>query len=380
MERGAGGDTPAAAAARKGRVMIGTTLGFYFARRFASSMLIVFATVFLLIYTIDFVELMRRAGDAVGAGTGTMAKLAFFRTPAVAEQIIPFGILFGTMATFIGLSRKLELVVARAAGISAWQFISPALLVALTVGLLVTGVYNPVATGMKDRANEMEAQIFRRGGATLGKIVWLRQRSVDGEAIIRATSLDSSADVLRGVQAYVLDTDGQLIERIEAPTAVLSAGYWRFERARVVSVGFEPEMQDTYLLATALTPEELRSSLGAGQAVSFWSLPSIVERLELAGLDATRYRLIYQTLLARPALLVAMVLVAACFSLKFLRSGGLAQMVLGGVTAGFGLYIATEVAEDLGNAGVVSATIAAWVAPVLASGLGIFVLLNKEDG
>jgi lipopolysaccharide export system permease protein len=360
--------------------VIGSTLGLYFARRFSSAMLIVFATVFVLIYTIDFVELMRRAGDAVGAGVGTMAKLAFFRTPTVAEQVIPFGILFGTMATFITLSRKLELVVARAAGISAWQFMSPALIVALLVGLFVTCVYNPVATGMKDRANEMEAQIFRRGGATLSKVVWLRQRSVDGEAIIRATSLDSSADTLRGVLAYVLDENGQLLERIEAPTATLQFGHWRFERARVVSVGTEPETHAAYLLASSLTPEELRSSLGAGQAVSFWSLPGIVERLELAGLDATRYRLIYQTLLARPALLVAMVLVAACFSLKFLRSGGLAQMVLGGVTAGFALYVATEVAEDLGNAGVVSTALAAWAAPVVASGLGVLVLLNKEDG
>ena len=96
--------------------MIGRTLGFYFARRFAGAILIVLATIFGLIYTLDFVELMRRAGDAVGASTGTMAKLAFYRTPATAEQIIPFGLLFGAMATFIGLSRKLELVVARAAG------------------------------------------------------------------------------------------------------------------------------------------------------------------------------------------------------------------------------------------------------------------------
>lgn len=360
--------------------MIGWTLGLYFARRFTSSVFIVFATVFLLIYTIDFVELMRRAGDAVGASTGTMAKLALYRTPATAEQVIPFGILFGSMATFIALSRKLELVVARAAGISAWQFVSPALVVALLAGMVVTSVYNPIATTLKDRANAIEAHIFRRGGAALSEVVWLRQRSVDGEAILRASGLDSDKDVLRGVTAFVLDEQGQLVERVEAPTARLFSGYWRFERARLVSVLQEPETVQTYLLATNLTSEEVRSSLGPGQAVSFWSLPGIVSRLELAGLDATRYRLIYQTLLARPWLLVAMVLLAACFSLKFLRSGGLAQMVLGGVTAGFALYVATKVAEDLGNAGVISASLAAWGTPSVASALGVLVLLNKEDG
>ena len=137
--------------------MIGWTLGLYFARRFASAFLLVFLTVFALIYMIDFVELMRRAGDAVGAGAGLMAKLALFRSPITAEQVIPFGFLFGAMATFIGLSRKLELVVARAAGISAWQFILPAVLVAFFAGIAVTtsrshgarshyGVWNTGAT------------------------------------------------------------------------------------------------------------------------------------------------------------------------------------------------------------------------------------------
>lgn len=360
--------------------MIGTTLGLYFARKFVVAFGIVFATVFALIYMLDFVELMRRAGDATGAGTGTMAKLAFFRTPAIAEQVIPFGVLFGSMVAFIGLSRRLELVVARAAGLSAWQFMLPALTVAILAGLAVTTAYNPFATLLKDRAGALEAQIFRRGGVTLGSEIWLRQRSIDGEAIIRATSYDPGENILRGVTAFVMDETNQLVERIEAREAELRSGYWRFRQARVISVDVEPGMHDAYLVATSLTPDEIRSSLGPAAAVSFWSLPAIVDRLELAGLDATRYRLLYQTLLARPALLAAMVLIAACFSLKFLRSGGLARMVLGGVSAGFGLYIATQIAQDLGNAGVVSAAFAAWVAPSVASALGILTLLHKEDG
>ena len=360
--------------------MIGRTLGSYFARRFLGAILIVFGTIFVLIYTLDFVELMRRAGDAAGAGAGTMARLALFRTPATAEQVIPFGVLFGAMATFIALSRKLELVVARAAGISAWEFVLPSMLVAFLLGAFVVTVYNPVATVLKAEANALEGKLFRRGGASVGQVVWLRQRSVDGEAILRASGLDPGGTVLRGVTAFVLDDKNQLLERIEAPLARLMPGHWRFEQARVVSVGVEPEQQAVYLLATRLSAEEVRSAVGPGQAVSFWSLPEIVRRLELAGLDATRYRLLYQTLLSRPALLVAMVLLAACFSLKFLRSGGLARMGLGGVTAGFALYVATEVAEDLGNAGLVSATFAAWAAPCLASTLGVLVLLHKEDG
>ena len=47
-------------------MLIGATLGAYFSRQFLKTIFLVFATVFALVYTLDFVELMRRAGDAAG--------------------------------------------------------------------------------------------------------------------------------------------------------------------------------------------------------------------------------------------------------------------------------------------------------------------------
>ncbi len=51
-------------------MLIGPTLGRYFAWRFVRTILGVFVTVFALVYTLDFVELLRRAGDAQGASPG----------------------------------------------------------------------------------------------------------------------------------------------------------------------------------------------------------------------------------------------------------------------------------------------------------------------
>ena len=49
---------------------------------------------------------------------------------------MPFCVLIGAMSCYLNLSRRLELVVARAAGMSAWQFIAPALIVALLLGVV----------------------------------------------------------------------------------------------------------------------------------------------------------------------------------------------------------------------------------------------------
>ena len=63
------------------------------------------------------------------------------------------------MSCFLGLSRRLELVVSRAAGMSAWQFTAPAIVVALAVGVLATTVYNPIAAILQEKAKRLEAEI-----------------------------------------------------------------------------------------------------------------------------------------------------------------------------------------------------------------------------
>ena len=112
----------------------------------------------------------------------------------------------------------------------------------------------------------------------------------------------------------------------------------------------------------------------------FWQLRSVIEQTERAGLDATRYRLQWDILVARPLLFVAMVLVAASFSLRFFRFGGVAKMVLSGVLAGFVLYVATELMHDLGGSGLIGPQVAAWFPAVVGSLLGTLALLYQEDG
>ena len=56
--------------------MTGATLGFYIMRRFARVLAAVFGTVCLLIYIIDFVEMLRRASDLKDVTTGYVARMA----------------------------------------------------------------------------------------------------------------------------------------------------------------------------------------------------------------------------------------------------------------------------------------------------------------
>ena len=95
---------------------------------------------------------------------------------------------------------------------------------------------------------------------------------------------------------------------------------------------------------------------------------------------AAGYRIQFQLLLARPFLLVGMVLLAAAVSLRFFRFGGVSKMVLGGVAGGFLLYVLSKVTEDLSKAQLMHSVTAAWLPAVAGALTGIVTLLFQEDG
>lgn len=361
--------------------MIGRTLGFYFGRRFLSSVLGIFVGCVGLIMLIDFLEMSRRVGER-DVDSLTLLILIIYRAPFFTEQLLPFAVLFGAIGTFLTLSRRLELVVARAAGISAWQFIFPACLLAVLLGVFSTTVYNPMSAEFKERANRIEAEIFNRQTglfASTGGGFWIRQQSVDGQAIIQAGAKADGGRQLSGVNVFLFGPDGKLQERMEARNATLEDGAWRLSEVRVLTPGLGLQSYDTYMVATNLTPNQIEETLQS-DTVPFWNLPGAIDAAQRVGFGVERYRLQYQALLARPMLLLAMVLIAASVSLRVFRFGGIGQTILGGVAAGFLLYVFTKLAEDLGEAGIVHPIIAAWFPAVVGALMGILILLHREDG
>jgi lipopolysaccharide export system permease protein len=384
MPGGAGADFAAIGrgarpAGREGSGMIGRTLSLYLAGRFARTVIAAFLVVFVLIYSVDLVELLRRSGDSQRATGILMAGLSFLRTPTIAEQALPFAVLFGSMIAFLNLSRKMELVVARAAGVSVWQILTPPLLVILAIGIFSVGAYNPASTWMKQKSDQIESSVF--GGPADGTVgMWIRQKSVDGQSVIRADARSGDGAEFKGLQIFNFDDKDNFVERLEAASGELHDGYWVLHNAVVVIPGFETMPVSTYLLATNLDRTEVAQAFVAPETVSFWRLPGLANQTARAGLDPTAYQLKYQELLARPLTLASMVLVAACFSLRFFRMGGIEYMVSGGVVAGFVLYVATKVVSDLGGAGFLGTSVAGWAPGIVGCLFGVYVLLQREDG
>ena len=364
--------------------ILGGTLARYFGLRFLTTVMLVFLGIFLLVALLDYIEMMRRAGDVPGASAVIVAKISFYRVPQIVERIMPFCILIGAMSCYLDLSRRLELVVARAAGVSAWQFITPALLVAFLIGVFATTVYNPLSATLREVSKRYESELFGQsmentvGGG--GQTFWLNQPGVHGDTILSAKSAREQGVHLNAVSLFSFDKEGHFAGRVEARSAELKPGVWVLQDVRIYNAGQMPVDQPEYRLKTNLTPEQVRESFATPETVPFWELPLYIKIAEHAGLGAAGYRLQFQKLIARPFMLAAMVFLAAAVSLRLFRFGGVQKMVLSGVASGFLLYVLSKMTEDLSKAELMHPVTAAWL-PVIVGGLtGLLALLYQEDG
>jgi len=364
-------------------VTIATTLSRYIARQFAVWFFGVFLAIVSVSFVIDLIELLRRSSSKAEATFGLLLQMSVFKLPFLAQEILPFAMLFGSMIAFWRLTRSSELLVARSAGVSAWQFLAPAFIVAVIVGTVAVSVFNPVASALRQRHDAIESRILkgRTSEFALSRSgLWLRQNDGDGPAILHALRVSNDDGRLLDVSVLLFRDDDKLVRRIDAESAILEDGNWRLANAFAWAPGQPSRPVGEFVLPTTMTSRSLQDSFAAPETISFWELPAFIQLIESAGFPAHRHRLYFHSLLAQPLLLGALVLIAATFALRPARRGGTTWMIVGGVLTGFLLHFLSDVIFALGLSASIPIPLAAWTPTGVCLLVGASILLHAEDG
>ena len=365
------------------------TLSLYIARQFTAAVLSMLAALAGLVCLFDFIELLRRSATRPDATFGIVTQIAALRLPFVSMQILPFAVLLGGIICFWRLTRSSELIVARAAGISAWQFLAAPLGAAILLGLIATAAISPLSSAMLARAERLDNAVLRSGGgpaALNGRQFWLRQSDreldPDGVAILHARAVQMKANRLtaRDVSVFRLDGRDKLLSRLEAQQASLAPGRWLLTETRRMLPDRLPETIGDARLPTDLTVSRVQDSFSSPDTLSVWALPDFIGLLERSGFSAIRHRLHFQSLLALPLLAGTMALVSAGFSMRATRRGGVTRMIASGVAAGFALFVVSKVAEEFGQSGTLPPALAAWAPAGAGLMMAVALLLHLEDG
>lgn len=365
------------------------TLALYITRQFIIAGPAMTAALTGLTSLFDFIELLRRAATHTEATFSLVVEIAALRLPYLLLQVIPFAVLLGGMLAFWRLTRSSELIVARAAGVSAWQFLSAPVLCALAIGGICTMAVSPISSVLFERAETLSSRYLSTGGGPLELAhdqLWLRQADhglvPDGVAIIHANDVSLRRNTLstRSLTVFRLDPEDRLLTRIDAAKATLAPGKWILDGALTLHPDALPQPDGRIILPTDLTVDRVQESFASPDTLSVWELPGFIRLLNRSGFSSISHRLHFQALLSLPLLCATMALVAAGFSMRPARRGGVARMIGSGVAAGFALFMISKMAEQFGQSGAMPVMLAAWAPAAAGLMLAVALLLHVEDG
>lgn len=365
------------------QVRISATLSFYIARRFLSGFAMILLAIGAIIFLIDVVELLRRAAGRNDVTFSLVLELALMKLPHMIEQIVPYATLFGGMYAFWRLTRTSELVVARASGVSVWQFLLPAVVTAMLLGVASNTVLNPLSATFLLRFEQLETALLKNSGDRLSVSetgLWLRQADPRGQSVIHAEGMTQKDVVLRRVTVFLFDPQNKFTRRLDADSARLDSGNWHLSDVLITAPNTISREQASYVLPTDWTPNKIQDSFSPPETLSFWRLPGFISLLEKAGFAATRHRVHWYSLLALPIMLAAMVLIAASFSLRMARRGGVSLLIASGIFFSFFVFFLSDIVVAMGLSSAIPPLLAALTPAAVTSLVGVSVLLHIEDG
>tara|TARA_R110000868_G_scaffold190862_1_gene434824 strand:+ start:126850 stop:127956 length:1107 start_codon:yes stop_codon:yes gene_type:complete len=354
----------------------------YLAKRFLASVFYTTLILTSIVSLLDFMELTRRLSDKNMDTVAIAMEMLVLKMPDQLLQLTPFAILIGTLLCFAKLTKDHELIVIRASGVPARNFLISPLVVCIFIGLFNLFTLNPLASTTLKSYQKLEGEVFPgsvQGFLTHGGQVWLRQDDDKENLLIFAQSIADNGRRLKEATVFVNDKESHFVKRIDTPNMRLRLNKWLLDTPLILKPGEPSERSKSIELETSLTPETIRNSFTSPQTLSVWELKTFIDLLKDTGFPTQSHEMQWQKLISSPALIIAMFLIAAPFALQFSRNQGMARMLMVGIGFGFGFYFFTNFISNYGMAGRIDIAFAAWLPTLIAGFLGLSLFLHFRE-
>ena len=351
-------------------------LGYMVSRMIIMRFFAILVGLSLFVLTLEIVTYVNEI-LALGNGAGIIFTYISVRAPATLATFLPMSLLLAMLLTITELSYRNEITAIWAIGISPLQFIGM-----LTPLILLTGAFHFV---LVDRLIPASAPQLRAWGiADYGekklKIgerdpLWLRS----GNDIVRAATATADSRRLADVVIFRRDAQGKLTEQIFAGSASLTVKGWSLQNTTTYYADNRPPEQSTnkFYQGTA-RPAEAGYRSGDPEEMTLGELAYFIDN-EGFGIRPTYvYQTWWHKRLTPP--LVSLVMLALCvpLAMRFRRGGGLGKLFAFGVGLGFAFFVLDGIAMSIGELGIVTPWLAAWL-PVMVFGLLAVFLISKSE-
>ena len=362
-------------------------LGRYLTKQIVFNFLAVLLVVLGIIFLFEMVERLRRISGNPDFGMCFAVQMAVARLPKTAEQVFPFVMMIAAMVTFWKLSKTNEFVVMRSAGVSIWGFLTPVSVITLVIGFINVGFINPIAADLYGLFETLERRMDTKDPSALmfsDQGLWIRESLPNDKVmVLQAKNLRYEQDdlLLRGVSIIEVDNKTQPVRRIEAFAGVLQEGFFDLKDVKIYKAGEPVKSTGNLRYDTVLDIGKIEDNFVEPEAISFWKLPEVIHFYDKSGFAVQRHQMRFWSLFVSPLFLVAMVMMAAFFSLRpNTRRGGVMFMIVSGIVVGFSAYFLTQVVYAMGISNSLPVWLAVIAPTIIAGSIAVSLLLHLEDG
>ena len=355
------------------------TIALYSARLFLTRLLAFLVGLVVILQTLDLLGESNKILAAPGNGNAELWHYITLRFPQLVSQFLPFSVLLATLVTLATLNQNSEIVIFKAAGISAHQILSPLMFVALGVAV-VHFAFNELVL-MRSNAELIAWQKADYGAsppdAPADREAWVR----DGETLIHAGNVVGNGARTQLQDLVIYHRNGGALDSIvRADTAQVTPGGWLLENVRrfVVARGVQEQLPSLQFQTGA---DAARFTVVAvdPNRTPFWELRTAIREVEAAGRPADTLIAALNHKISGPLSAVLMPLLGAVAAFGLARSGKLFIRTVIGMALGFAYFVADNFMIAMGEFGAVPPSLAAWAPFLLFFLIGEAVLFRTEE-
>ncbi len=352
--------------------------------RYTAKLLLTRSVAFLagLVVILMTLDLLGESSKILAVHGNTDADLWHYvglRVPQLIALFLPFAVLLGTLVALATLNANSEVIIFKAAGISAHQILFPLILAALGIAAVNFAFNEAVVTKANKALAEWQAVGYGPVGRSQPALteVWVRS----GDDLFHAETVTGSgtSTVLHDVTIYVRRRD-KLVSTIHAADARPAATGWRLRDAGIFDVAQGSERRvGAYDFASGATPDQFTTTTVTPAYTPFWDLLPAIREQRAAGKRVTPLVAAANHKISGPLSAILMPLLGSVAAFGLARSGRLFVRAVTGMALGFAFFVADNFMVAMGGFGTVPPLLAAWAAFLLFLLIGETVLFRTEE-
>ncbi|XDZ64698.1 LptF/LptG family permease [Alphaproteobacteria bacterium LSUCC0684] len=335
-----------------------------------------------IVALIDTAELFRRVSNKSQVENSAILLMEAMKIPSTLPDLIPFGVLIGSIFSFHKLRSTNEVVIARTSGLSLLKFMVAPITFVFLFSIFALVVIDPIASATKKRYLALEDELFGSKGRNLSvstEGIWFRDQQTDFPVIIHGEAIDSATMEIIAPVVYTFGQDDKLITRYYPDHLFLKDGFWLLEGGKKMGADGVINSSDITQLETSLRERDLNHSNKRPETIPFFELWSYISVLEKAGLSSLGHSSYLYYLMFMPFVLVGMIMIAGRFALAYSNRQGWIHLVVFTLGLGLTFYFVKDFLYVLGSSGRLPPVLAGSAPGVIMISLGTGLLFRADE-